>query len=586
MAENKQQQQLKAITEKLEKGIADLFNSKNYMEYLKTMSKFHNYSFSNTLLIALQKPDATFVAGYEAWQRNFGRHVMKDEKSIKIIAPMPYKVQEERQARDPDTGTLVYDEMGEPVMETVMTNRPRFKVASVFDVSQTDGKPLPELRVEDLSGSVEGYEMFSEALKRTSKVPIGFEDIPGSSHGYYHQVDKRIALKEGMSQVQTVKTLIHEIAHSRLHDADAIEAGKGMKVNQRTKEVQAESVAYAVCQYFKLDTSEYSFGYIAGWSSGKEMKELKSSLETIQREANSMITEISGHIKELQKEREEKELETENAFPDEAVFKVSGIYFHMQRASDDSWDYTFYDRNFRELDGGRIGDGAMQFEEAKTEILETCHISNNGEILQYTTEQFEQMAQEHEDGLKTPMYLFNFQEARDRGEVEAWRHSKNATEECAEQFSKEFGLFYHDRRMPEFLQMMADRYGMERCKVVLASTIQLAEHDGRYYPSTKEEAAKVVIPGADKTNQYRDTRLSYYTNCHPVMVNAAFRELCQMEKEQMQETTKASVMADRPAGRQSVLRRLEEKKHIVDASQKQPAAMPGRKKGVEIGCSI
>ena len=247
MAENNnnQKQQLKEITERLEQGVKELFSSEKYMEYLRVMSQFHNYSFSNTLLIAMQKPEATLVAGYGAWQKKFERNVMKGEKAIKIFAPVPRKVEVERDRIDSDTKLPVLDENGEVQKEKVTVQQPHFKITSVFDVSQTDGKPLPELdAVHDLTADVEGYAILFEALRRTSKVPMGFEPIEGGSHGFYHQTEKRIAIAEGMSEAQNVKTGIHENAHSRLHDRDMVDAGNGIMVDRRTREVQAESVAY------------------------------------------------------------------------------------------------------------------------------------------------------------------------------------------------------------------------------------------------------------------------------------------------------------------------------------------------------
>lgn len=306
MAESKQQQQLKEITEKLEQGVKELFTSEKYTEYLRVMSQFHNYSFSNTLLIAMQKPEATLVAGYGAWQNKFERNVKKGEKAIKIFAPAPRKVEVERDMLDPETQRPVIDENGEVKKEKVTVQQPYFKITSVFDVSQTDGKPLPELdTVQDLTGSVEGYNIFFEALQRTSKVPMDFQPIEGGSHGFYHQNDKRIAIAEGMSEAQNVKTGIHEIAHSRMHDRDMTDAENGIMVDRRTREVQAESVAYTVCQHYGIDTSDYSFGYIAGWSEGKEMKELRSSMEVIRREADSMIKEIDRNLEEIRKERQQ-----------------------------------------------------------------------------------------------------------------------------------------------------------------------------------------------------------------------------------------------------------------------------------------
>ncbi|MCD7857683.1 MAG: ssDNA-binding domain-containing protein [Clostridiales bacterium] len=312
---SKQQQQLKEITERLEKGVQELFSTEQYTEYLRVMSQFHNYSFSNILLIAMQKPDATLVAGYGAWQKKFEQNVMRGEKAIKIFAPAPRKVEVEREVLDPVTQRPVLDENGEPLKEMVTVKKPFFKIASVFDVSQTEGKPLPELaQVQELTGSVEGYNLFFDALCRTSGVPIAFEPISGSTHGYYHQVEKRIAIAEDMSEAQNVKTAIHEIVHSRLHDVDMMDEANGIMIDRRTREVQAESVAYTVCQHYGIDTSDYSFGYIAGWSEGREMKELRSSMEVIRREADSMIKAIDANLEEL---RREQELEAENPFIDE-----------------------------------------------------------------------------------------------------------------------------------------------------------------------------------------------------------------------------------------------------------------------------
>ena len=299
MAENKNAQQVREITDKLEQGIKELFESERFKEYLRTMSKFYNYSFNNTLLIAMQKPEATYVAGYTSWQRNFDRQVMKGEKGIKILAPAPYKAQEEREKIDPATQKPVIGADGKAVTETVEVLRPAFKVVSVFDVSQTDGKELPDIIVDELKGTVENYEAFFDALKQESPVPISFEDIPGGAKGFFSPVESRIAIQEGMSEIQTIKTAIHEIAHAKLH---AVTPGEKVapedKKDRRTKEVEAESVAYTVCQRYGIETSDYSFGYIAGWSSDKETKELKGSLETIRKTAAEMITGIDEKLKE------------------------------------------------------------------------------------------------------------------------------------------------------------------------------------------------------------------------------------------------------------------------------------------------
>ncbi len=313
MADNRtEQQRVKEITDKLEEGLKELFESEKYKSYLNTMSKFHNYSFNNTLLIAMQKPDATLVAGYKAWQKNFDRHVNKGEKAIRILAPAPYKIKKERDKLDPVTGELLFDENGMPQKENVEITIPAFRAVSVFDVSQTDGKPIPELETAELLQTVEGYEDFVKALMEVAPVPISFEDIPGESKGYFHTEDKRIAVQENMSESQTLKTMVHEVAHSLLHNKELNKDIDAPVKDRNTKEVEAESIAYTVCQHFGIDTSDYSFGYIAGWSSGKEMTELKASLDTIRRTASELITGIEGQLQALQLNRameqaEEKE---------------------------------------------------------------------------------------------------------------------------------------------------------------------------------------------------------------------------------------------------------------------------------------
>ena len=303
--ERTEKQKVKEITDKLEEGLKELFESEKYKTYLSTMSKFHNYSFNNTLLITMQKPEATLVAGYQAWQKNFERHVNKGEKAIRILAPAPYKIKEERDKLDPVTGEMMIDENGMPQKEEVEVTIPAFRAVSVFDVSQTDGKPIQKLEAQELLSAVEEYEDFVQALINVAPVPIGFEDIPGDSKGYFHTEEKRIAVQENMSESQTLKTMVHEVVHSMLHNKE-INRDDLMEEpvkDRNTKEVEAESVAYTVCQHFGIDTSDYSFGYIAGWSSGKEMKELKSSLDTIRKTASELITGIEGALQELQLNR-------------------------------------------------------------------------------------------------------------------------------------------------------------------------------------------------------------------------------------------------------------------------------------------
>ena len=367
-------ERMKEITDRLETGIQELFESERYKAYLTTMSKFHSYSFNNTLLIAMQ--GGQLVAGYNKWRDDFHRNVKKGEKAIKILAPAPFKAKKEVQKLDAQ-GRPVMGKDGKPVTEVQEIQVPAFKIVSVFDVSQTEGEPLPSIGVEELTGSVERYGEFFKALEQISPVPIGFEDIPGGSHGYYHLTEKRIAIQEGMSELQTLKTAIHEIAHSKLHaiDPEAPAIEQADRPDSRTREVQAESVAYAVCQHYGLDTSDYSFGYVAGWSSGKDLKELKASLETIRATAHELITTIDGHLAQLQKERQAQQEQPQAApleqakAPQEAAYRLeSGEYLYIQ-TSETGYDYTLYGPDYKELDGGQLDNPDLSLAEAGKEIL-------------------------------------------------------------------------------------------------------------------------------------------------------------------------------------------------------------------------
>lgn len=295
-------EKVKEITEKLEQGVQDLLESNRFKEYLKVMSKFHNYSVNNLLLISMQNPNATLIAGYNSWKNLFGRQVLKGEKGIKILAPAPYKVKKEVEKIDPKTHKAIIGENGKPVTEQIEVTVPAYKVVSVFDVSQTNGRELPQIGANELFGEVDGYDTFFEAISRSCPVPIEYEKIPSNAKGYC-TADK-IALKEGMSQIQNIKTVIHELAHHKLHFGDNRDS-----YTRNKKEVEAESVAYTICQHYGIDTSEYSFGYIAGWSAGKKMAELKESLGVIQKASSEIINEIDNNIEELQ--RIEKEASQE-----------------------------------------------------------------------------------------------------------------------------------------------------------------------------------------------------------------------------------------------------------------------------------
>ena len=298
--EQTQADKVQEITDKLEQGIKDLFDSEKYMNYLKVMSKFHNYSFNNSLLIAMQKPDATFVAGYTSWQANFHRNVNKGEHGIKILAPSPYRINKDVEKIDPDTQQPILGKNGEPLKERVQVTIPAYKLAYVYDISQTSGEELPEISKE-LSGDIKEYERFFEAIRKAAPVPIEICSIMTGANGFYHLDEKKIAIREGMSHSQTVKTAIHETAHAKLHDKDnGVE--KDNLPDRRTKEVEAESIAYTVCQHFGIDTSEYSFGYVAGWSSGKSLDELKSSMNTIRTTASKIIRDIEKELVLIEQE--------------------------------------------------------------------------------------------------------------------------------------------------------------------------------------------------------------------------------------------------------------------------------------------
>lgn len=378
MAEKTQYDRVKEITDQLEAGIENLFNSDQYKQWLTTMSRFHDYSLNNTLLIAMQKPDATLVAGYTTWKNQFGRQVNKGEKGIRILAPTPYKKKVEVDKTDPNTGEILKNPDGSNQKEIQEVLCPAFKVVSVFDVSQTDGRELPSLGVNELSGDVEQYEMFFEALKRTCPVPMEFEQISSGAKGYYHQIEQRIAIQEGMSQIQNVKTAIHEMAHQKLHaiDPNLKKSEQNMEnISRGGKEVEAESVAYTVCQHYGMDTSDYSFAYIAGWSKGKETPELKASLDTIRKAASEMINDIDGHMKLLLQEKEQEN--TQDSKQVEAAYQIGNHYLEIHEASDGSWDYTLYGHNFREVDGGQISDSdTMTIEVAAKEVADFYQLYN------------------------------------------------------------------------------------------------------------------------------------------------------------------------------------------------------------------
>ena len=412
-----QKDRLKEITDRLEQGILEVFESERYKEYLRVMSKFHHYSFNNTMLIALQKPDASLIAGFSAWKNTHGRTVKKGEKGIRIIAPAPFKVKQEMEKLDPKTNMPLVGADGNAITEEKEITIPAYKVVSVFDVSQTEGKELPSIGVDELTGDVSQYEDFFTALKKASPVPIALEHIEGSAHGYYHLAEKKIAIDDNMSELQTLKTAIHEIAHAKLHDIDlnAPKEEKENRPNQRTREVEAESVAYTVCRHYGLDTSDYSFGYVAGWSSGKELSELKGSLETIRLAASELIDSIDGHFKELQRARENELSEKETELPlqeekqETAYLLENGNYLYIQTC-ETGYDYTLYQPDFTDLDGGQLDNPEISIEKARDEILKMHELSGQG-LTELSIDDFEKMqeeaSQEKESEIQVRYYPIN-----------------------------------------------------------------------------------------------------------------------------------------------------------------------------------
>ena len=294
-----------SIMQSLESGVEELFTSNRYQEFLKTMAKFHNYSFNNTMLIAMQRPDATLVTSYKNWQ-SMGRQVMKGEKGITIIAPAPYKKMKEKEVLDENQRPIMGTD-GKPKTEKVEVTVPHFKAVTVFDIAQTSGEPIQTLAPELLTAAVQDFDSFMQAIQKISPVPIRFDEIDGNANGYYHNADKEIVIKKGLSESQTLKTAIHETAHAKLHDREIMES-LGVEKDRLTKEVEAESVAYCVCSSFDLDTSDYSFPYIAGWSSSREMKEMKASMDVIRKTAGEMIDQLTEELEIILEEKQKTEL--------------------------------------------------------------------------------------------------------------------------------------------------------------------------------------------------------------------------------------------------------------------------------------
>ena len=370
---------LKEITASIEDGIKELFQSETYAQYLQTMSRFHHYSVNNQVLIHMQKPDATLVAGFNKWKNQFGRNVIKGEHGIKIIAPTPFKKKIEQEKLDPDTQLPMLDEDGKIITEEKTIQIPMYKPVTVFDVSQTEGKPLPQL-AHDLSGNVANYDVFMEALRRSSPVPISIEVMRGGMDGYFDLEHQDIAIRKGMSEVQTVSAVIHEMAHALLHNRTKDTEEKTPEISRSTEEVQAESISYAVCAYYGIATGENSFGYIASWSKDKTLPELRESLEVISKTADGLINDIDGHYAAILKEREAELIASEPAMAMERLYTVDDRYLHVQR-TDTGVDYTIYDRtSMKKLDGGQMDMEINTLAEAALEICKSHGIGQNAPL--------------------------------------------------------------------------------------------------------------------------------------------------------------------------------------------------------------
>ena len=370
---------LKEITASIEDGIKELFQSESYAQYLQTMSRFHHYSVNNQVLIHMQKPDATLVAGFNKWKNQFGRNVIKGEHGIKIIAPTPFKKKIEQEKLDPDTQLPMLDADGKIITEEKTIQIPMYKPVTVFDVSQTEGRPLPQL-AHDLSGNVANYDVFMEALRRSSPVPISMEVMGGGMDGYFDLEHQDIAIRKGMSEVQTVSAVIHEMAHALLHNRTKDTEEKTPELSRSTEEVQAESISYAVCAYYGIATGDNSFGYIASWSKDKTLPELRESLEVISKTADGLINDIDRHYAEILKEREAELIAAEPAMAMERLYAVDDRYLHVQR-TDTGVDYTIYDKaSMKELDGGQLDMEISTLAESALEICNSHGIGQNAPL--------------------------------------------------------------------------------------------------------------------------------------------------------------------------------------------------------------
>ncbi len=451
----KREEQLKEITERLEQGVKDLFTSEKYTEYLKTMSQFHNYSFNNTLLIWMQKPESTLVAGYATWTKKFHRQVKRGEKGIKIIAPVPVMGKDEIEKFDLETNGPVLHPDGQREIEEVEHTVPRFRVATVFDISQTLGEPLPELDTPELMGSVENFGIFMEAIRMVSPSPMRYAEIKGSSKGYYNNASKEIVIQEEMSEKQTMKTAIHEVTHAMCHDRDMMEK-LGEKKTKMTIETEAESVAFAVCSFFNLDTSDYSFPYLAGWASSMEMEELRTAMDFIRKTAGYFIDSMVENIQKLQIEKAAKR-ELPEFFPQREKSREQG----------------------KEAEAGRY-------------IMK--------------------------EKMYPPFYPHSLAYAIEHGRAGDYRESKKINLDCKNAIEDAVRKNFDGMHLAhDTAKGVLEEYGTERVVFILANTVQRLEHDGRISARNKAWAKGYEIP--ENVNHGIDMNEDYVVSSHPAILD-------------------------------------------------------------------
>ena len=569
------------IMNSLERGVHEIFTSEKYHIYLNTMSKFHNYSFNNTLLIAMQRPDATLVAGYQTWKKKFNRQVQRGEKGIKIIAPAPIKEKRRVEKVDEETQEIVIGDDGQPETEIVERITPRFRVTTVFDVSQTEGEPLPTLGTTELEGNVVIYEDFMKGLEELSPVPFRFEDIGNGAKGYYSNSEKYIAIQRDMSNAQTMTTAVHETAHAILHDRDIMQEN-GVSKDRTTKEVEAESVAYVVCSHFGLDTSEYSFGYIASWSSGKEMSELRNSMDTIRTSSSQLITDITDRLQELQKNREEEKTEdvkvinsiegidfNTDADPqgtggikvaDERILftrKEDFYAIYQYDHTDGNWGYEFMGLDFAENMGMTVDgkdyrlmylntlnkddtldqlfmkfniDRPDDFEGHSLSTSDVIIMKREGELKAYYVDsigfkKLPNFALQRADLLNVsikseypPVYMETWENAFEKKEVDAYLDSRMLNISCKNAVEQAITENYNGKYLDSNgVFAVIEKFGVERVRYVLANTLQQRSNDGRFSRQNISWAEQIKIP--ENITQGKNHNLDYVIESHSAVLN-------------------------------------------------------------------